>query len=198
MIGGPPIMSQPVYPPSVPSYPPASYPVMPQTVAPGSWSGPAALVISAPPSANGMRAASAAPFPGGVAVAPQGGASNLPRPTFRAKGPDEPALAGPLPTTTVALSIPTPEQLGVALAPAEGQTGLDWAAAHRRLEKLGAVCLHMDKLETGACRFTCILPTNQPGITHRVEAEAANAGEAATLVLSQAEQWANPRPNGSK
>ena len=85
--------------------------------------------------------------------------------------------------------MPTPEQLGVAPALARAEVDFDWTAAQRRLDRLGAVCFHMDKLESGNCRFTCILPTRQPGLTHRVEAEAATAGEAVGLVLGQAEQW---------
>jgi hypothetical protein len=130
---------------------------------------------------------------------------NAPRPIFRAKGPDEPgcpaALSGA--AMPVRLSIPTPEQLGVAQSPIQDgtrldATGLDWTAAHRRLERLGAVCFHMDKLESGACRFTCILPTTRPGLTHRVEAEAATAPEAVALVLSQAEEWSSAAHGPSK
>jgi hypothetical protein len=47
----------------------------------------------------------------------------------------------------------------------------------------------MDKLASGACRFTCVLPTRQPGLTHRIEADAATADEAVGLVVTQAEQW---------
>ena len=83
--------------------------------------------------------------------------------------------------------MPTPEQLGVA--PALVRAEFDWTAAQRRFDRLGAVCFHMDKLESGNCRFTCILPTRQSGLTHRVEAEAATSHEAVGLVLSQAEQW---------
>ncbi len=48
----------------------------------------------------------------------------------------------------------------------------------------------MDKL-AGGCQFTCLLATRQPGFTHRVEATAPSAAEAARLVLHQAEDWAN-------
>ena len=78
---------------------------------------------------------------------------------------------------------------GVAAALVRAEAEFDWTAAQRRLDRLGGVCFHMDKLENGNCRFTCILPTRQPGLTHRVEAEAATSHEAVGLVLSQAEQW---------
>jgi hypothetical protein len=139
-------------------------------VSPGAWSGPAARTVSAPASTNGVRAPAA------------------PRPIFRAKGPDDPAPTFPVATATVRLSIPAPEQLGVAPPPIQDAAGLDGTAI-RRLERLGAVCFHMNKLETGACRFTCILPTRQPGLTHRIEADAVTADEAVGLVLGQAEQW---------
>ena len=168
-------MSQPVYLPSVPNYPVTSYPAAPPMVPPGTWSGPAARAISAPASANAVRAPSA----------------SAPRPIFRAKGPDDPAPAAAFSSSAarLPLSMPTPEQLGVAPALVRAEADFDWAAAQRRLDRLGVVCLHMDKLDNGNCRFTCILPTRQPGLTHRVEAEAATSQEAASLVLSQAEQW---------
>ncbi len=85
--------------------------------------------------------------------------------------------------------MPTPEQLGVSSAPIAVNDELDWKAAHRQLEKLGVVCFRMDKLESGGCRFTCFLPTPQPGFTHRVEADAPSAAEAVRLALNQAEDW---------
>jgi len=89
--------------------------------------------------------------------------------------------------------MPTPEQLGVAPALVRAEVDFDWTAAQRRLDRLGVVCFHMDKLDSGNCRFTCILPTRQSGLTHRVEAEAATSHEAVGLVLSQAEQWVSSR-----
>jgi hypothetical protein len=86
--------------------------------------------------------------------------------------------------------MPTPEQLGVASAPTTNDE-LDWNATRRQLEKLGAACFRIDKLESGGCRFTCLLHTQQSGFTHRVEADAPNAAEAVQLVLKQAEEWVN-------
>src|SRR2546427_8223528 len=153
-------MSQPVYLPSVPNYPVTSYPASPAMVSPGTWPGPTARAISAPASANAIRAQ----------------APSAPRPIFRAKGPDDPAPAAAFsPVTAPRLSMPTPEQLGVAPASARVGTDFDWTTAQRRLDRLGAGCFHMDKLESGNCRFTCILPTRQSGLTHRGEDEAATS-----------------------
>ena len=169
-------MSRPIYLPQTPVYLPATYSVPPVQESQGTWPGAPARVVSAPTSTNGIRAQAPA----------------APRPIFRAKGLDEPVPPAALSTTamTVRLSIPTPEQLGVSLTPIQDRAGLDWASAHRRLERLGAVCFHLDKLESGACRFTCILPTPWPGMTHRVESEATTAAEAVNVALSQAEKWA--------
>lgn len=197
-------MSQPIYLPPAPAYLPVTNPV-PMQIPPATWPA-SARAVPAPASANGARPGSLASLSGGLAQQPpKAGTMNAPRPIFRAKGPDEPAspLAMSSQATPMRLSIPTPEQLGVGQSPFQDGTrsdgtGLDWTAAHRRLERLGAVCFHMDKLESGACRFTCILPTRQPGITHRVEAEAATAPNAVASGLSQAEQWAGSANGASK
>jgi hypothetical protein len=167
-------MSQPIYLSSPVSYPMNAYPSGPAAVSPAAWQGHAPQVFS--------------PSPPRTAWAPQ---PQAPRPIIRAKGPDEP------PATPVSnrspnpapISIPTPEQMGVASAPAGNSENLDWTATHHRLEKLGAVCFRMDQLESGGCRFTCLLPTRQSGVTHRVEAEAPTSTEAARIVLGQAEEW---------
>ncbi len=165
MLGGPPIMSQPVYLSSPPTYPPASYPAVPAMASPGTWTGRPAQTAPAPPSSNLVRAQQSA----------------TPRPIFRAKGRDEPtptpsfapvADAPGSPTMPRPVSIPTPEQLGIAPAIVASAADLDWTATHRQLERLGAICYHFDKLETGGCRFACLLPTRQAGLTHRVEADA--------------------------
>src|SRR4051812_18556913 len=63
----------------------------------------------------------------------------LPAPRFRAQAPEEPAVV--LPPAPVAM--PSPEQLGVALAAPAG--GVDWTATHQRLDRLGATCFHREK-----------------------------------------------------
>jgi len=183
MLGGPPIMSQPVYLPSPPIYAPASYPAVPAMASPGAWTGRPAQTVPAPASANLARAQQ----------------PSTPRPIFRAKGPDEPtptpALYGPA-SRAMPLSIPTPEQLGIVPTVDSNGSDLDWTDAHRRLERLGAIGFRLDKPEAGGYHFACLLPTRQPGLTHRVEADAATSAEAVRLVLSQAEQWVRVQNGG--
>ena len=126
-----------------------------------------------------------APMSPSTAWAPQ---PSAPRPIIRAKGPDEPLASMSIQAPTP-LTMPTPEQLGVRASSTSAKVDLDLTAAYRRLESLGAVCVRLDKLDTGDSRFTCFLPTGQAGVNHRVEADAANPAEAVRLVLKQAEDW---------
>src|SRR5262245_46554723 len=76
---------------------------------------------------------------------------------LRGQAAEEPRPA-PVESRPAPLSMPSPEELGVAAArPAAGAPGLD--AAHRRLEQLGATCFHLERLPEGGCRATCVLPT---------------------------------------
>jgi hypothetical protein len=124
-----------------------------------------------------------------------------PAPKVRAQAPDEPGYGRPAlpePRRPVALSMPSPEQLGVAMArpevrpdvPPENRGGPDWQVIHARLERLGATCYHVEKLPQGGCLFTCLLPTTQPNRAHRVEGRAGTEAEAVRLVLDKAEEWA--------
>jgi hypothetical protein len=113
----------------------------------------------------------------------------LPPPRFRAQSPDEPTTAALL--RPALLNMPSPEQLGVATARPAGD--IDWDATHRRLDRLGALCFHREKLDRGGYRFTCLLPTSQADRTHRVEVVAATEAEAVRLALEKAEEWAGGR-----
>jgi hypothetical protein len=86
--------------------------------------------------------------------------------------------------------MPSPEQLGISRPPVAAGSGSDWAAARARLDKLGAVCLHLEKLPQGGFQFTCLLPTAQPGRTHRVDATAPTEAEVIRLALDKSEEWA--------
>jgi hypothetical protein len=88
----------------------------------------------------------------------------------------------------VALSMPSPEQLGISQG-SRVET-FDWAAARSRLDRLGAVFINLDKTNQGRFRFTCLLPTASPNRNHRVEAVAASEAEAVQLVIEKSEQWA--------
>ena len=138
-----------------------------------------------------------APWPGttvaGGSGIPLAGQSVPPPPIVRAKGPDDSATAVPPvppPRLPSRLTMPSPEQLGVASPRASASSTVDWAAAHRRLDGLHAVCFHLEKLPQGGFRFTCLLPTAQAGRTHRVDAVAATDAEVVSLALNKAEEWA--------
>lgn len=162
---GPPFMGQPMM---------GQQPMMAQQ--PG-WPGPG------PAQPQGM--------PGGLMAQQRGG---LPAPVIRAQADDEPetpdgsALADqPAPA---ALSIPSPEDLGVGDRRPAADRGDDWAALHGRLGRLGATCLHVEKLPDGGSRFVCLLPTDRPTRSHRVEVRAATEREAMRLAVEKAEEWA--------
>lgn len=121
------------------------------------------------------------PSPAAVASQP-----TAPAPKFRAQMDDEP----PPPRR---LALPSPEDLGVTAARLAQPDSLDWSAAHRQLDRLGATCFHLEKTAQGGCLVTCLLPTNQQNRTRRIEAQGSNEAEAVQLVLQQAEEWNNRR-----
>src|SRR5919198_1243165 len=90
----------------------------------------------------------------------QGYPAPPPGPVVRAQAADEPAPAPrPAEPRPAPLRIPSPEQLGVVCTLSADNASPDWATVHRRLDLLGATCLHLEKLSQGGCRFTCLLPT---------------------------------------
>ncbi|MBV9121990.1 MAG: hypothetical protein JO112_01360 [Planctomycetes bacterium] len=153
------------------------YPSVPMTMEPPQWAAPPGAWAPTPPPAMVQQPA---PRP----------------PTVRGMMEDEPsALAAPLvaPPRPSLLKMPSPQQLGLAPAKPEEAGEVDWTTAHQRLKALGAVCFNLVQLPQGGCRFTCLLPTNQPNRSHRIEAQAASEGEAVRLALDQAETWAAGR-----
>ncbi len=110
-----------------------------------------------------------------------------PRPAFipaaREPIPEERPVVADSPPAR--LSLPSPEQLGVAGAGAP----VDWGEVHRRLDRLGAVSFRQEKLLDGGYRVTFLLPTAQGNRTHCVTAESRQAAEAVGRALDQAEQW---------
>jgi hypothetical protein len=144
--------------------------------------------MSSPPPmfAPGFGPAPYQPRPAPVAW--QQPAPPRPRPVVRAQAPDEPVPAArPVPTRPTLLTLPSPEALG--LAPGK-EAATDWAAVHRRLDRVGATCFHVDKLPQGGYRVTCLMPGSTAGSLHHVESQAANEAEALQLALARAEQWA--------
>lgn len=118
---------------------------------------------------------------------PAARAATSSRPVVRAKGPDEPTSLRPAP-----LLMPSPQQLGVTVRPAESDVNV--AAMHARIKELGIVSFHMEGLPDGRCRFTCWLPREQPGRTQRIEAVAVTEAEAVRVGLAQAGQAQAGRP----
>jgi hypothetical protein len=86
--------------------------------------------------------------------------------------------------------MPTPEELGVASVQRPENATIDWAAVHDRLDHLGATCFHLERMPQGACRITCLLPTDQPGRSHRIEAVASSEADAIQGILAQVQKWA--------
>lgn len=117
--------------------------------------------------------------------APRTAAPARPQPLVRAQAPEEPNPARP-----PLLTLPPPEQLGVAVRPVQ----TDWTAIHTRLRELGVLSFHMDSLTDGRARFTCWMPGDRPGLTRRIEAAAASETEAVQLALQQIEQMRRGRP----
>jgi hypothetical protein len=134
-----------------------------------------------------VRPAAAAAWPPQLPTPPA-----APPPTIRSQSPDEAVTAAPPSRAAwIELRLPPPEELGIAVA--ARPVTLDWSAAHRRLEQLGACCIRLEKLANGGCRFTCVLPTGQADRTHCIESLADNAAEAVAVALDRAEAWARQR-----
>jgi hypothetical protein len=150
--------------------------------APEMMSTPPPMTYPAPTYAPQPPAVPAAP-----ASAPRAAAPSQPKPLIRAQAPEEPKPARP-----PLLTLPSPEQLGVAVRPAEN--AIDWTAIHARMKELGVVSHYMDMLPDGRSRFICWVPRDQPGLTRRIECVAGTEAEAVQLGLQQAAQVRMGRP----
>src|SRR5690242_9849363 len=92
----------------------------------------------------------------------------------RGQRPDEPAPEPAAPVIRAAvLRMPSPQELGVADVKRPESPGVDWTAVHNRLDRLGATCFQMERTSEGSLRITCLLPTEQRGRSHRIEAQAS-------------------------
>jgi len=96
------------------------------------------------------------------------------------------------------LNLPSPEQLGVGCgcgkcecSPCNCKAPVDWAELHHRLEKLGALSFHEQKLTEGGYRVSFLLPTDRENRSQHVEATAETAIQAAQLALDRAEKLAS-------
>jgi hypothetical protein len=112
----------------------------------------------------------------------------VPRPIARAQAEDD-LIPAPRPAR---LSMPSPEQLGIA-AGKPATDGADWAALHRRLDHLTPLCCRTEKLAQGRFRVALVLPTAQADRSQHIEAEGDTEAEAAGRALDAAEAWAARR-----
>jgi hypothetical protein len=124
-------------------------------------------------------------------------------PIYRGKADDEAVTE----TVTVeaesraeVLNLPSPEQLGVGCgcgkcecSPCNCNAPVDWAEVHRRLEQLGALSFHEQKMTEGGYRVSFLLPTDRENRSQHVEATAETAIQAAQLALDRAEALAKRR-----
>ena len=182
MFGGPPIMSAPVFFPDAPSYPAPryDYPPAPRAAPQAVWQQPAPQeqvpAVPAVPRAPIVRAKSDdEPLPEPVREQ---------RPAVEERRPEP-------------LNLPSPEELGVGCGcshcrcePCHCQAPVDWAEVHRRLDQLGALSFHQQKLLEGGYRVSFALPGSRSDRMHQVEATAPTEAQAVHLALQKAQELA--------
>ena len=91
------------------------------------------------------------------------------------------------PVVLAPVTMPSPEQLGIALARTTEQP-IDWALMHARLHQLGAGSFSLERLSPSGYRFRCWLP-RRAGDTQPIEASAGTEAEAVRLCLERAGRW---------
>ncbi len=100
------------------------------------------------------------------------------RPIARAQSDELPP--GPRPAAPV-LRMPSPEELGVALA--NRSPDVNWTTVRRRLDRLGVTAFNLERSPRG-WHFSFALP----GTYQRFEAEAITEADAIDRALAQAEK----------
>ncbi len=126
---------------------------------------------------------------------PQGRPAPATPPVARAKPFDDPPppAPAPAPVWSAALTLPSPEQLGITAAPptpppAHESAPVDWNATHAHLSRLGAVGVQLGRFPQGGYRFAFLLPTGRPDVTRHIEGVGATEAEAVRRALANAEQ----------
>ena len=114
-------------------------------------------------------------------------AANPPKPIVRAQMDEVPKATASRRPAETKLAMPSPEQLGIRERGSEAV--VDWSAVRRRFRDAGATCFQIEDRPAGGCRLTCLLPSDQPNRTHRIDAEAPTEGEAARLALDRLDEW---------
>jgi hypothetical protein len=162
------------FPPQNPGYPVPGYVGQP---VPGNWQ--ASPPRNAPPPRMPVPAAMAA----GIATP-----NSAPRPTIRLQAPDTLLVRPPTPVVLAA-----PEALGIrASTPLPAAATLDWNNAHARLQRLGALGFHLDRLAQGNVCVTFTLPAGDRR-AHQIEVVADSEAAAVNAALDSAEAWASGR-----
>ncbi len=82
------------------------------------------------------------------------------------------------------VSIPTPEELGIA--PAGRADAVDWTATRRQLAELGAVRFGLEQLAGGKVRFSCLLKGSAGEAEALVQADGPTESAAVRDCLEQA------------
>jgi hypothetical protein len=113
--------------------------------------------------------------------------TNPPRPTIRLQAPDTPAARPFAP-----LVLPSPEALGIRVSnPVPvAVPSLDWNTVHARLQRLGALGFHLDRLAQGGVRVTFMLPAGGQS-AHQIEVVADTEAAAVGAALEHAEAWSS-------
>jgi hypothetical protein len=166
--------------PNMPMMPGTPVVIMqPQPQPQPGWANPVPQVPAAPPRvampAPPAPAKLTMPSPPGFAAAP----ADQGKPKFRAASP---ATDPPIPPAPPRLTLPSPEALGIRVdPPAAPAAVVDWNQVHARLEQLGVVNFHRDRLPQGGFRIVLALAT------HQVEGTGATESAAMLVALQRAE-----------
>jgi len=91
-------------------------------------------------------------------------------------------------TRPAPLTLPSPEELGIA-SPKAGGDSFDWSPVQRRFRDAGASCFHVEFMPEGGCKLICLLPAEQPDRNHRIDVQSSSEEEAARLALAKLDDW---------
>src|SRR5262249_323405 len=108
----------------------------------------------------------------------------------RAKVDDPPPVRHSLPkeTAPARITLPSPEELGVSSARAPSES-FDWSPIQRRFREAGASCFHVEFQPEGRCNLICLVPSDRPDRTHRIDAEGSSEEETARLAVQKLDEW---------
>ena len=117
-------------------------------------------------------------------------ASTTNQPKARGYAPEVQPTPAPKPRP---IQLPTPAELGLANPVPAATSSVDWNQTHARLQQLGALGFHLDRLPDGSTRVTLLLPARQAGRSQQVECLAVSDAAAVAAALERAEDFARSR-----